>query len=303
MILSEAVGQATAATNPTLRRLPATWTAGLECWLYVPDHLDCGLAPLVAVHGVGRGARNQAKQFMQRARDQGRLVIAPLFDVQRWPGYQRIAAHGQRADLALLGLLESVAFQTGVSTRRVAVFGYSGGAQFAHRFAMLHPHRVECLCVCAAGWYTWPSATELVFPHSTGFTPRRRLGEAAASNLGRFLQIPLQVAVGERDNVVDALTRSSALLDAQQGTHRLQRAQSWVQHLHQLARERELSPNARLTVLPDAGHDFRECMRSGLLGSLAMPDQVRATRRYRAPLYTSASLFSFASVHPLPVTI
>jgi pimeloyl-ACP methyl ester carboxylesterase len=272
MISFEAVEQATAASIGRLRRIPATWTAGLECWLYVPENLDSSLAPLVAVHGVGRGARNQARQFMQRARDQGRLVVAPLFDTERWAGYQRIAARGQRADLALLTLLDSVTFQTGVSTRRVAMFGYSGGAQFAHRFAMLHPHRVERLCVCASGWYTWPSATEQAFPHSTGSTRRRRLGEAAESNLGRFLQIPLQVAVGERDNVVDALTRSNVLLDAQQGTHRLQRAQRWVQALQQLAEKRGLRPNARLTVLPDAGHDFRECMRSGLLGSLAMPE-------------------------------
>ena len=272
MIPSEAAGQAITATNATLRRIPATWTAGLECWLCIPEKLDSRLAPLVAVHGVGRGARNQARQFMQRAQDQGRLVIAPLFDARRWAGYQRIAARGQRADLALLALLESVTFQTGVSTRRVAMFGYSGGAQFAHRFAMLHPHRVERLCVCAAGWYTWPSASELVFPHGTGAAPRHQLGEAATSNLGRFLQIPTQIAVGERDNVVDALTRSNPLLDAQQGRHRLQRAQRWVQALQQLAAERGLRANARLTVLPDAGHDFRECMRSGLLGALAMPE-------------------------------
>lgn len=269
---SEVIGRETAVTNATLRRIPATWTAGLECWLCIPENLDSSLAPLVAVHGVGRAAKNQAKQFMKRAQDQGRLVIAPLFDDQRWAGYQRIAARGQRADLALLTLLESVTFQTGVSTRRVAMFGYSGGAQFAHRFAMLHPHRVERLCVCAAGWYTWPSANELVFPQGTGVAPRRQLGEAATSNLGRFLQIPTQVAVGERDNVVDALTRSNVLLDAQQGTHRLQRAQRWVQSLQQLAAARGLRANTRLTVLPDAGHDFRECMRSGLLGELAMPE-------------------------------
>ncbi len=272
MISFDAAELATTTTQPRLRRIPATWTAGLECWLYVPENLDASLAPLVAVHGVGRGARNQASQFMQRAQAQGRLVIAPVFDAQRWPGYQRIAAHGQRADLALLTLLDSVTFQTGVSTRRVVMFGYSAGAQFAHRFAMLHPHRLEHLCVCAAGWYTWPTATEQRFPQGTGVAPRRRLGEAVAGNLGRFLQIPLRVAVGERDNVVDALTRSNDLLDAQQGTHRLQRAQRWVQTLEQLAAERGLRPNAQLTVLPDAGHDFRECMRSGVLGALAMPE-------------------------------
>lgn len=254
-----------------LRRLPAAWSGGLGCWLYLPERLDPDLPPLVAVHGIGRAARDQARRFGPVAEAQGRLVIAPLFDVRRWPGFQRIAAHGRRADLALLRLLEVVSFQTGTSTRRFDLFGYSAGAQFAHRFAMLHPHRVEHLCVCSAGWYTWPVATGREFPQDLSASARRPLGGVIAGNLGRFLQIPLQVAVGDQDRVVDALTRSTADLDAQQGLHRLQRAQRWVQELQHQSVALGIRPKARLTVLPNAGHDFRQCMASGLLADLAMP--------------------------------
>lgn len=260
-----------------LVHLPASTTHGLACWLAVPERLDPALPPLVAVHGVRRGARNQARQFMARAAGQGRLVIAPLFDESNWPGYQRVVAHGQRADAALLRALEVVSFLSGVHTRQVQLFGYSGGAQFAHRFALLHPHRVDRLCVCAAGWYTWPDDGGQAFP--LGLGPRRSrgsdVGQLAQRHLDRFLQLPISVAVGERDDQADALTRRNSALDAVQGPHRLERARRWVQQLHALALHRGLPPQVQLTVLPGAGHDFRQCLASGALAALAMPEPRR----------------------------
>ncbi len=254
-----------------LQRLPARLTQGLDCWVVVPEKLKRNLPPLVAVHGVGRGAKNQAALHMERATAQGRMVIAPLFDEKAWAGYQRMATRGRRPDLALLTLLETVSFVWGVNTRKVSLFGYSGGAQFAHRFAMLHPHRLEGLTVCSAGWYTWPD--EQLFPCGLGSPPRRRLslGGIAAGNLDRFLQIPINVAVGELDNQVDPLTRDNDALNEQQGAHRLARATRWSTVLRECALQRGIKAQIDLHVLPEAGHDFRQCMRSGLLSRLAMP--------------------------------
>ena len=254
-----------------LQRLPARLTQGLDCWVVIPEKLNRKLPPLVAVHGVGRGAKNQAALHMGRATAQGRMVIAPLFDEKTWTGYQRIATRGRRPDLALLTLLETVSFVWGVNTRKVSLFGYSGGAQFAHRFAMLHPHRLERLTVCSAGWYTWPD--EQLFPYGVGSPTRRRLslGGIAAGNLDRFLQIPINVAVGELDNQIDPLTRDNDALNEQQGTHRLARASRWTTVLRECAMQRGINAQIDLHVLREAGHDFRQCMRSGLLSRLAMP--------------------------------
>lgn len=258
---------------PGLHRIAASSGAGLGGWLFVPERMNPSLAPLVAVHGVGRGARKQVELFMSGASAQGRLVIAPLFDTQRWPGYQRIIMQGRRADLALLGFLEAVGFMARVSTRQVALFGYSGGAQFAHRFALLHPHRIAHLCTCAAGWYTWPGTEGGTFPQGLQPHGSRQpdLGAIAAANLNRFLQIPTHVTVGALDHTSDALTRRDPQLDALQGTHRMERAQNWVQTLHHLATTKGLARKAQLHVLPNAGHDFDECMRSGALAALALP--------------------------------
>ena len=272
------------ADPQALQRLPARLTQGLDCWVVIPENLNRSLAPLVAIHGVGRDAKNQAALNMNRAVAQGRLVIAPLFDEKSWPGYQRIASRGRRPDLALLNLLETVAFVWGVNTCKVSMFGYSGGAQFAHRFAMLHPHRVDRLTACSAGWYTWPDAQ--LFPRGLGTAQSRRLslGAIAAGNLDRFLQIPINVAVGALDDQVDPLTRDNDALNEQQGGHRLERATRWCKALRQTALQRGLKAQIDLHVLPDAAHDFRQCMRSGWLSQLAMPQpQAVSVQRQPAP--------------------
>lgn len=257
--------------RPLLSRLEPALFQGLGGWVAIPPVIDPQAPVLVAVHGVGRDARSQAAAFALRASQQGRMVVAPRFDEVSWPGYQRLGSHGKRADLALVNLLDLVAFRWQVNTRRLTLFGYSGGAQFAHRFALLHPHRVLRLGLCASGWYTWP--TDDAFPtgmgEGTGSTPF--LGRVAKNNFGRLLQMPLEVMVGCEDRFADERTRSNARLDRLQGTHRLERAQRWVAALRNEALRRGLQPQARLTVLPGAGHDFRQCLASGELLDRVLP--------------------------------
>lgn len=262
------------ATDPASTRLlqlkPSEFQ-GLGGWVVIPSSIDPDIPVLVAVHGVGRDAKNQAALFAQQAALQGRLVIAPCFDEQQWPGYQRLGARGRRADLALMRLLELVAFQWCVNTRHVYLFGYSGGAQFAHRFALLHPHRIARLGVCASGWFTWPEDDAYPMGLGEGAGPMALLGQAARNNFARFLQVPTQVFVGLQDCVADDKTRSGTRIDRLQGRHRLERARRWVEALSEEARRRGLQPRAELTVLPGAGHDFRECLASGELLQKFLP--------------------------------
>ena len=133
--------------------------------------------PLVAVHGIRRGAREQAALFGARAAALGRVVVAPLFDAERWPAYQRIGG-ARRSDLALLELLESLRAEGLMGQARFDLFGFSAGAQFAHRFAMLHAERVHHLNVSSAGWYTFPDNT--AFPYGIG-APDRLAGRGSRS--------------------------------------------------------------------------------------------------------------------------
>jgi poly(3-hydroxybutyrate) depolymerase len=249
---------------------PAANDGALDCWLALPEFIDADARPLVAVHGIRRGAEEQAALLAARAAAQGRVVIAPLFDAERWPRYQRLGRR-QRADLALLGLLQGLHGECIASAERFDLFGFSGGAQFAHRFAMLHPERIGRLCVASAGWYTFPDAA--AYPYGLGQRPGR--DDACAlrmqARLDAFLRLPIDVCVGARDNRRDANTRSGAAIDRQQGRDRRARASRWSEGLAIEAAVRGIAPRITLSVLSGVGHNFRNCVRRGGLAERVLP--------------------------------
>jgi pimeloyl-ACP methyl ester carboxylesterase len=254
-----------------LRYRPPRRPGALACWLALPTTMAAGATPLVAIHGIRRGAREQARLFGARAAALGRPVVAPLFDAAHWPRYQRVVHRG-RSDLALLGLMHELRLSGLWKTPTFELAGFSGGAQFAHRFAMLYPDRVARLNLVSAGWYTFPDAA----PYPLGLAPRagRRVdwGARFADGIGQFLQIPVRVCVGERDCVPDPNTRSARDLDAQQGPDRRTRAERWAGAFEQAARARGMQPDVAFHVLPDSGHSFRDCVRLGGLDRVVLPD-------------------------------
>jgi poly(3-hydroxybutyrate) depolymerase len=258
------------AADFTLTHRTAKGRGALACWLALPVEIAVGATPLVAVHGIQRGARDQAALYGARAAALGRPVIAPLFDSDRWPRYQRVV-HGGRGDLALLALMTELRLAKIWRSHRFELAGYSGGAQFAHRFAMLYPHLLSRLTVAAGGWYTFPDDT--AYPYGLGARPERKddWGPRFAAGLDRFLQLPVQVCVGAEDCTPDDNTRSGVEIDAQQGGDRKTRAARWAKALHTAANARGFVPQVSFSVLPDCGHDFGDCVRYGGLDRLVLP--------------------------------
>ena len=268
MLAADTASAATAAGFRLVRR-SGCGRREPAAWLALPTEPVPGAVPLVAVHGIRRGARDQALAFAERAARLGRPVVAPLFDAASFPRYQR-AVGSDRADLALLGLLDAVGQEGVCDPARIELFGYSGGGQFAHRFAWLYPHRVDRLTVAAAGWYTFPDATP--FPYGVGAAAEERtFSRHLAANLRDFLALPITVAVGDADDVVDDNTRRGPAIDAQQGRTRLQRAHRWSAALEERASTLGLEPQVARHVLPGCGHDFRQCVAVGGLDRLVLP--------------------------------
>ena len=205
---------------------PPSARSVLGCWLALPDRPARDAPSLVAVHGVRRAADEQALLLGHRASLTGRPVIAPCFDHRHWPRFQRIGSRS-RADQALIALLEELARDGIGSARRFDLFGFSAGAQFAHRFAMLHPERLLRLTVAAAGWYTFPDAHPYPLGLGPGPSGNDRLAATMRARLGHFLQLPIDICVGTRDDRRDRNTRRGACIDGQQGLHRVERAQRW----------------------------------------------------------------------------
>lgn len=243
---------------------------GLPCWLAIPAGFDPGSAPLVAVHGIRRNAKLQAELFGKVAAASGQAVIAPLFAEEPWCLYQQVVRKG-RADLALLGLMNELRLSGIWNTEKFYLSGFSGGAQFAHRFAMLYPHLIAGLSVASAGWYTFPDNAP--FPYGLGLRPERKddWGQRMESRLNEFLHIPMKISVGALDGKRDANTRSGSEIDQQQGTNRIERAHRWKKAVIQAAHDRNLpAPDVEFKLLPDSGHDFGECVKNGGLAKFVL---------------------------------
>lgn len=247
-----------------------------EYFLYAPHSAHAGSPVIVLAHGITRNASEHVFRFRHAADSSGAILLAPLFAKHRYGQYQQVVdgRRGIRADLALFDMLDAVASQTGVSVERIHLFGFSGGAQFAHRFMMLHPERVAAVAIAAAGWYTLP-VPSLQYPFGIGTHPLA--GGSFAPD--RFLRVPRHVLVGEQDIARDDALRMHPDIDRLQGENRLARARCWFDLMQREAHQRgEATVRSSFTILPGAGHSFTEaaqrhdlaaavCRRFGLLST------------------------------------
>jgi pimeloyl-ACP methyl ester carboxylesterase len=163
------------------------------------------------------------------------------------------------ASLALRRACDAIQDSTGTRWTPLSIVGFSGGAQFAHRFAFAHPREVKQLVVAAAGWYTLPDP-RLRYPH--GLAPSARL-PGGLPNLDEFLRIPTRVMVGENDVRRDASLNTSPAIDCSQGLHRIDRARRWVDGVNAAARERGIRSRVALEILPGVGHSMRDAIEHG----------------------------------------
>ncbi len=231
---------------------------------------------LVAVHGIGRRHQAQAKAWRAFAERRGLLLVAPHFEADRYDDFQRLgrAGRGERADLALIDLLDRLA-EEGCAGDDLYLVGYSGGGQFAHRFALAWPARVRAVVTVAAGWYTFPDRAR---PFPYGMRASAQL-PGVRFDLASALAVPSLVLVGDRDDERDPALRVSARVLRQQGPHRVARARAWVDAMNRAAAERGRGACARFELLPGAGHSFGECVSAGLAGRVdAFLDEVSAER-------------------------
>ncbi|HMA30796.1 MAG TPA: alpha/beta hydrolase [Casimicrobiaceae bacterium] len=236
--------------------------------LEMPAQPGAGTPVVVAVHGISRNASDHHAAFAGLAQSRGAILVVPLFEAAEFRDYQRLGrdGRGQRADLALLSLIDGVLSSRGLSGRRFHLFGHSGGAQFAHRFVMAHPERVARYAISAAGWYTFPDDSQ-DFPYGLRHPPsgidmsRQRL----------FLSVPGRVFVGMRDQRRGTSLRQHERVDAEQGRTRIERATRWTAAMNARAQALDLRPPLDLRQLPGSGHSF-----GGLVRRAALHEQVWA---------------------------
>ena len=240
---------------------------GLRSYYYhLPAHVGADSPIMVTVHGISRNAAEHMALMRGQADRLGAVLIAPLFDRQNFRGYQRLLCRDghTRADLALIAMLGDLSGRAGLTGGKIHLAGFSGGAQFAHRFALFHSDLVaSCVC-CAAGWYTHPDPSRA---YPLGTAPGS--GPAGLEPHPRANEVPIHVIVDRRDERVQPNLNMSAPVIAQQGIGRATRARHFVKALRRARRGPGCAP-VTLTLLEGFGHNFgKGVRRKGLDGLIA----------------------------------
>src|SRR5262249_39187166 len=133
---------------------------------------------------------------------------------------------------------------------RAMLFGFSRGAQLAHRFALYFPTRVRAVAALSAGTYTLPDSAlsiggrEVTLPLPYGLADLDRwVGHPC--NDRALTRVPFWIAVGSTDNRDGDVPRA---WDPYIGTNRIARARSFVDALH------HHRVRAGLTIFPGVDH-------------------------------------------------
>lgn len=224
--------------------------------------------PIVLIPGSSGNAPDYLSTFRPYAEYWGAPLLVPEFGGGNNRGYQRLSSDGRPlgAAWALDEALGTLAEELGMPLPAFDLVGFSGGAQFAHRYALLFPQRVRRLVVGAAGWYTQLDS-DRPFPYG----PAPSIASDGISvDLDGFLGVDVLVTVGERDTTRGRQLRSDSRLDAEQGENRLSRALNWYQRLLALAERRGVPAGARFEVMPKTGHSFSSAMAVGGFGGRTM---------------------------------
>jgi poly(3-hydroxybutyrate) depolymerase len=233
-------------------------------YLYVPRGGGAVKSVFVTVHGVKRMAKDHALKFASFAERYGVVLVAPLFPKDRFGDYQRLGRNGrgERADQALNRILTEVGFLTGANIDKLYMFGYSGGGQFVHRYAMAYPQRTARIVVAAAGWYTFPDSA---VNYPKGIKRVKGLKDIRFDPT-QFLSVPACVVVGEKDIQRDLELKKSNKIDQQQGTNRVERGRAWVEAMSTAAKTYHLDTSYDFKVLSGCRHSFTKCMKRGKMG-------------------------------------
>ncbi|SLN54932.1 hypothetical protein PSM7751_02680 [Pseudooceanicola marinus] len=217
---------------------------------------------LLAIHGSDRDVQGCIEGFAPLADQLDLNLLAPLFpdapdDRVAADSYKFLVGGGHHQlanmDAALLAFCQMI----DATRDRTLLFGFSGGAQFAHRYAYFRARTLAGLIVAAPGNVTLPSRQETWWAGLDKAV--EMIGEAP--DLKALKKVPIAVLVGAEDlaeGLVDRTAqapyghRASALA----GPTRLERAR----YLHNAYLQAGLS--SQFATIPGARHNLQACISS-----------------------------------------
>lgn len=221
-------------------------------WSAVPDSYAGTV--LVLVHGSDRDPVGMRTAFLDWAQQTGTALLLPLFPagvpVAGDPNaYKQLRSNGLHFDAVLWQIIEQFSADNALEIDHLELCGFSGGAQYAHRLALVHPRRFDSVALAAPGNVTLLSTDTPWWPGTSDFEAEF----GTARDHAGLQQLPVHVIVGAEDS-------GSAVIHIDEddprwrpgandsGTTRVDRArrlaENWASH----------GVPATLEVIPGVGH-------------------------------------------------
>ena len=195
------------------------------------------------------------------------LVVAPVFGGRDFGGYRALFGRKTDADEFVNATVDEVsAKHIPRFSGRFSLHGHSAGAQFAARYLVTHPSRLEAVVLSAPGAYPFPDPA-LPWPNGMAAVVRDELSGSADDGkvpdqaagsvyipepsgwLAAASEVPASVLVGSRD------TTPQAPEPGQQGSTRIERATAWINSMNQHAVNNGRTPMIQLVRAGGLDHD------------------------------------------------
>ncbi|PWT87298.1 MAG: hypothetical protein C5B56_10700 [Proteobacteria bacterium] len=228
----------------------------LEVFTYRPDR--CRISSLLLVfHGLHRNAAGYRDDVRTLADTNCMLVVAPLFDEQRFPTsrYQLggiVERHTVQDSRQWTGnlALELVEWVRQNEGRRLDYFmlGHSAGGQFLGRVAAFVPTEARRIVIANPSTYVAPTL-RVDAPFGLGRLYDDATGQGA---LRRYLAQPVTIFLGDDDIGDKDLNETPAAMA--QGATRLERGLNIYKQSKMVAESHQWAFNWRLVELPGVGH-------------------------------------------------
>lgn len=229
--------------------------------------------PLVVnVHSTRRDAVTCRDSLIDFAEQHGVAILAPLFPAGLdspfdLDSYKTLRSETLQSDLRLLDMLNEVGhIWPGISTDPIIICGFSGGAQFVHRFMYLNPERLSAVAIAAPGQVTklnsepWPKG----IGNASAVFPDEEIDTATIAKIEDILLL-----VGENDvfsegqvDLLQWMAARKAKLGGETVNEKLGRV-SRVQSIKSLQHNWQKNGiEAELEIVPGVGHSYQDLLPS-----------------------------------------
>jgi pimeloyl-ACP methyl ester carboxylesterase len=215
-------------------------------------------------------ARATVERWRPFADSHGAVLVAPVFGGRDFPRYREMTGRVVGANEFVNRLVSrAVDEHLAEGTGRFSLHGHSAGAQFAARYLVTHPGRLEQVVLSAPSTFPMPDTT-IPWPHGMGEAPGITPGFAPdhAAWLAAASEVPVTVLVGARD------IEPRPAAPGQPGETRIERAEGWVEQMRRHAAASSRAATVRLVLAEGLDHDEE---------AMTLPAQELLARGWRTP--------------------